>query len=310
MRLATGLVLALVSTVALSGGFYLQHTASGTVPALTLRRPLASLAALFTNLTWTLGFAVGLAGWALYIAALGFAPLSLVQAVSAAGVGLLAVAVRLGGGALSRRERAAVAASLAGLVLIAVSLPATAVSSSPPGWQPPLGWVLASMFLAGLAAMPAAGRLAPGAGLAVAAGLLYSAGDVATKAAVSGTAPVWVFAALLPLCHGLAFAALQLAFQRGTALATAGVSTLLTNILPILAGVTIFAEHLPAGAVGVARGLGFAAVVAGATALAVTGRAGRPGSGQAAWVPSEHGGSGPGGQAGEQFHEPFGQRTR
>jgi hypothetical protein len=83
-----------------------------------------------------------------------------------------------------------------------------------------------------------------------AAGLLYSAGDVATKAAVSGTSPVLLFAALLLACHGLAFVSLQLSFQRGTALATAGVSTLLTNMLPILAGLTIFAEHMPGGAAG------------------------------------------------------------
>jgi len=73
---------------------------------------------------------------------------------------------------------------------------------------------------------------------------------------------------------GLAFVSLQLAFQRGTALATAGVSTLLTNVLPILAGLIIFAEHLPGGAAGIVRALGFAASVLGATMLAATGRAG------------------------------------
>lgn len=72
----------------------------------------------------------------------------------------------------------------------------------------------------------------------------------------------------------LAFVSLQLAFQRGTALATAGVSTLLTNVLPILAGLIIFAEHLPGGAAGIVRALGFAATVLGATMLAGTGRAG------------------------------------
>ena len=106
-----------------------------------------------------------------------------------------------------------------------------------------------------------------------AAGLLYSAGDVATKAAVSGTSPVLLFAALLLACHGLAFVSLQLSFQRGTALATAGVSTLLTNMLPILAGLTIFAEHMPGGAAGTLRGLGFAGAVLGGTVLAATGRA-------------------------------------
>jgi membrane-bound ClpP family serine protease len=130
--------------------------------------------------------------------------------------------------------------------------------------------------------------LRPGAGLAVAAGLLYSAGDVATKAAVDGTSPALLFWGLLPACHGLAFVTLQLSFQRGTTLATAGVSTLLTNVLPILGGLLIFAEHMPGGAAGLLRGLGFAGTVLGATLLAATSHAERPLSvGEARSVASE-----------------------
>jgi hypothetical protein len=273
MRLAAGLVLALLSTAALAYGFYLQHSASGTLPALRLRHPWSSLASLFRNWQWLVGFVTGLGGWALYIVALDFAPLALVQATSAGGVGLLALLVRFGGGHLSGAERLAVAASVGGLVLIGLSLPAGVGHASSPGWQAPLAWALASLVLAGLAAGPGAAVLRPGAGLALAAGLLYSAGDVATKAAVGVTRPVLLFAALIPITHGLAFVALQLAFQRGTVLATAGVSTLLTNVLPIVAGLTIFAEQMPSGGAGILRGLGFAGAVVGATLLAATGRA-------------------------------------
>jgi len=97
-----------------------------------------------------------------------------------------------------------------------------------------------------------------------------AAGDVATKAAVSGTEPVYLFAVLLPLCHGLAFVSLQLAFQRGSALATAGVSSLLTNLLPVVAGILVFQEYLPAGLPSVLRALGFAGAVLGAALLAGT----------------------------------------
>ncbi|HXP19068.1 MAG TPA: hypothetical protein VN840_05410 [Streptosporangiaceae bacterium] len=269
MRLAAGLLLALLSTAALNYGFYVQHTASNMLPRLTVRHPIASLSALFTDRHWIAGFVTGLGGWALYIIALYLAPLSLVQATSAGGVGLLAVLVWSGGSRLSARERVAVAACISGLLLLGLSLPAGGAGHAPPeSWGPPLSWVLASMLVAALSAAPAAALLRPGAGLAVAAGLLYSSGDVATKAAVGGTAPVFVFAALLPLCHGLAFVSLQLAFQRGTALATAGVSTLLTNLLPILAGVIVFQEHMPSGVPGALRGFGFAGAVLGAAMLA------------------------------------------
>lgn len=267
MKLAAGLLLALASTAALSSGFYIQHAASGQLPALSLRHPLASLSALFTDRRWLVGFGTGLAGWGLYIIALDLAPISLVQAASAGGVGLIALLVRAGGVRLSTREWVAVTISVCGLLLLALSLPGGVAHAASRRWTEPLGWVVVSALAAAIAAGPAARVLRAGAGLALAAGLLYSAGDVATKAAVGGIRPVYVFVILLAACHGLGFVCVQLSFQRGTALATAGVSTLLTNLLPIVAGVTIFGEYLPGGGPGVLRGLGFAAAVLGAALL-------------------------------------------
>jgi len=275
VKLATGLLLALASTAALNYGFFLQHAASGTLPALSLRHPISSLSALFTSGRWLIGFTSGLVGWGLYIIALDLAPISLVQATSAGGIGLLAVAVRVSGTRLPARDLAAVASSVGGLLLLGLSLPAGTGHAAAVGWGPPLGWVLASMLAAAVAAVPGAAVLRPGAGLAAAAGLLYAAGDVSTKAAVSGISPVVAFAVLLPACHGLAFICLQLAFQRGTVLATAGTSSLLTNLLPILAGLTVFAEYMPGGLPGVLRGAGFTGAVLGAALLA------SPGAGQA-----------------------------
>jgi hypothetical protein len=263
-----GLVLALVSTAALSYGFYRQHSAAGGLPALTLRHPGSSMAALLRSWRWLAGFVIGLLGWALYIVALRFAPLSLVQATSAGGVGLLALLVRRGGTRLSGHEWAGVAAAVGGLLLLGLSLPLAmpAARSGSAGSALPLAWVLASVVLAGAAA-GLARWLRPGAGLGVAAGLLYSAGDVATKSLMTGTHPWPLFAALLLACHGLAFCCLQLAFQRGSALATAGLSTLLTNALPVIAGVTLYAEAIPAGAAGLLRTAGFAGTIAGAALL-------------------------------------------
>ena len=90
---------------------------------------------------------------------------------------------------------------------------------------------------------------------------------MATKAVFAGG--VWLLLiAVVLAAHGAAFAALQLGFQRGRALATAGTSALLTNALPIAAGITVFHEHLPGGAYSAVRIASFAAVVAGAALLA------------------------------------------
>jgi hypothetical protein len=93
--------------------------------------------------------------------------------------------------------------------------------------------------------------------------VLYAAGDVGTKAAVVGGARLWFVPGLLA-CHGLAFVALQLAFQRGRRLASAGVAVLWTNALPIAAGMALFSEALG----GTLRAAAFALVVVAACALA------------------------------------------
>ena len=113
-----------------------------------------------------------------------------------------------------------------------------------------------------------AGRAAASAaqGLGAAAGVLYAAGDVATKGAVHGGAWLVLAPSCSPLME-LAFGALQLAFQRGSALASAGVNTLMANALPILAGILLFREHLPHGALGVVRIASFLLVVAAAALI-------------------------------------------
>jgi hypothetical protein len=255
--IAAGFALAVVSAVFIGGGYALQHSTASHLPALTLRRPLWSLASLFRSRRWAIGFFGGIAGWALYVEALRLAPLSLVQAASAGGIGVLA----LGGGRLLRSERIGVGAALAGLVVLALSL-----GSHPPTSRgdvvPVAAWMGASLLAAGVLA-----RLSPrAAGLGTAAGLLYAAGDVGTKAAVGGGGRLLFVPALLA-CHGLAFVCMQLAFQRGSKLASAGLAVLWTNALPIAAGMALFAETLPGGIRGGLRIAAFGLVLVGAVAL-------------------------------------------
>ena len=107
--IAVGLLLALASAAAINWGYVVQHGAAAALPPLSLRSPARSLATLFRQRTWLLGFAAGVGGWVLYVAALWLAPLSLVQATAAGGIALLALLV----GGLTERERAAVALRLA-----------------------------------------------------------------------------------------------------------------------------------------------------------------------------------------------------
>ena len=265
---ALGLLAALASALALNWGYWAQHGAASALPSLSLRRPIRSLRLLFTHPRWALGFVVGIAGWALYIAALRVAPLSLVQAVSAGGIGVLALlAWRIGGTRPARRELIALAVALVGLIALAVSLAGSAPQGQRGSFTAVLVWVGCSVALAAVIVGTGTRLVRAGAVFGIAAGVLYAAGDVATKAAVGGGARLALVAALLA-CHGLAFVALQLGFQRGGVLATAGLSSLFTNAVPIVAGLALFGEGLPAGWVGVVRGAAFVAVVAGGAGLA------------------------------------------
>lgn len=272
--LAAGLGLGSASAGAIGGGFALQHREAAALPPLSLRRPVRSLTALCLRPLWLGGLALGLAGWAAYVAGLRFAPLSLVQAASAGGVVVLVLA----GGRPARREWTGAGVALAGLLLLGLSLSGPAGGASASGLELGL-WLGASTAAAALAAGPLARRLLPGAGLGSAAGLLYATADVATKQAVRGGTGL-VLVPVVLAASGLGFAALQLAFQRGGRLATAGLATLWTNALPILAGTVVFREPFPGGAAGAARAAAFMLVVAGGVVLS------RAGAVEAAPVPA------------------------
>jgi hypothetical protein len=76
-----------------------------------------------------------------------------------------------------------------------------------------------------------------------------------------------VFVAGIVCCYALGTMLLQAGFQRGNPLTTAGIATLFTNALPIVAGETIFAEPRPQGWLGIVRVVSFGIVTAGAVAL-------------------------------------------
>ena len=277
MQIALALVITLVSACLLNLGYLLEHSVASKVPPLSLRRPIASVRSLLGNRRWLLGFGLEGVGWLLYVAALALAPLSLVQAVAAGGIGILAVmAARFTHVPLTAREQIGVVLSVMGLALLGISL----IGAHGEGSVPSYLWVgvwLACSVLAALGLMLFVGRII-GAGPAwgLAAGFLFAAGDVSTKMAVSGRTENAAFLVCLIVFYGAGTAVLQAGFQRGGALTTAGLATLMTNALPIAAGMIVFREPLPGGWVGAARVLAFAAVIAGAVLLAARTKSAEP----------------------------------
>jgi hypothetical protein len=258
-----GLFLALVSALAINWAYTMEHKAVAELPPLRFRRPIRSLGLLLHSRRWVIGFATETAGWLVYLVALVLAPLSLVQAVSASGIAVLALlGVRGHPSLLSRHERLAVGLALTGLVLLAISLVGINPSSHAPHGVGVVIW-LAAAAGAATTLIAVRTRLARAAALGLAAGLLFADGDISAKLVSLGG--IW-FLALIPLivCYAAGTGVLQTGFQHGSALTAAGIATLVTNAVPIAAGFVLFAEALPSGAQGVIQVAAFAAIVASA----------------------------------------------
>jgi hypothetical protein len=262
------LLLTLASAGALNWGYLREHGAASKLPPLELRRPVRSVRLLVGSRGWLTGFLWETTAFALYVAAVALAPLALVQAVAAGGIGVLALlAARVTGTALDRHERVGVAIAIGGLTLLGVSLAGGSEPGGAGSWFLIALWLAASAGAATLAVTSGATVLRGGAAFGVAAGILFAGGDIATKAAVSGGGHLAVAPAIMGF-YAAGTIVLQMGFQRGRALTTAGIATLGTNAIPIAAAMTLFAEPLPDGPLGGVRVLSFAAVVAGAVALA------------------------------------------
>jgi hypothetical protein len=271
MTAQTGLalLLTLVSACAINWGYLTEHRAASALPPLSPRRPLRSIRVLLGSGLWLIGFASESAGFALYVVAVALAPLALVQAVAAGGIGVLALLVsRTSGTRLDRRERLGVTIAIGGLALLGISLAGGSEGGETGSWLAIALWLGVSAVVAGAVTTSMLTRPRGGAAaLGLAAGVLFAGGDVATKVMVSGGAHVAVAPAMIAF-YGFGTVVLQIAFQRGRALTAAGIATLGTNAIPIVAAMTLFAEPLPSGAAGIARVAAFAAVVVGAVALA------------------------------------------
>jgi hypothetical protein len=266
MSVWIGLCLALVSALAVNWAYTMEHDAVATLPPLTARHPFRSLRLLLRSRAWLIGLGTETLGWLVYVSALALAPLSLVQAVSASGIAVLAfVGVHGHPSRLSIRERLAVGIALLGLVLLSLSLVGTRPASHAPHGG---GAVVCIAAAAGAAIALTALRvpLSRAAALGLAAGLLFSNGDISAKLVSFGG--IWLVA-LVPLvaCYGAGTGVLQAAFQHGSALTAAGIATLVTNAVPIAAGFVLFGEALPHGLKGALQIAAFASIVASAGLL-------------------------------------------
>jgi drug/metabolite transporter (DMT)-like permease len=244
-----GLLLALVTSLMSVVGFFLKHRGAVAAPPVEWRRPLASTVALFRSPVYTIGCVVATTSWGFHVAALGLAPISLVQSVIAGGLVLVTVvADRVFGQPVTRRDWIGVALTAAGLAFLAATLEGTGGSAHGDYGDAELLAFVGLVSVAGLA-IAARGRTGPL--LAVSAGLLWAGSDVTIKA-LSGKASalglgvvVHPFALVIVVLSLVGLLVSARSLQLGPPVAVIAVTSATANVLTIAAGPAVFGEPLP-----------------------------------------------------------------
>jgi drug/metabolite transporter (DMT)-like permease len=262
------IALTVISALSVNWAYAREHESASQLPPLSIEKPIQAVRLLTGNRRWLTGFAVESMGFLCYVAALALAPLAVVQTLASGGVAVLAFfSSRLSGAPLARTEIIGVAAAVLGLSLFGISLAGSSGEGSAGDWIEIAGWLGLSGIVAALA-MRVGHRFVGGAvAHGIAAGILFAAGDVATKTVVSGGSRIAFLPAMIA-GYAVGTTVLQLGFQRGGALTTAGTATLLTSAIPIVGGTVLYDEPFPDGALGVARGVAFVLVIGGGVLLA------------------------------------------
>ncbi len=284
LSVGVGLICALLSALGTNLAFLFKHRGAVAAPDVDMRHPLRSAVDLFRSKWWSLGWAVAAVAFALHVAALTLAPISIGQAVLAGGLVFLAVlAERFFGFDLGRRQ-------WTGIGLVAVSLALLTLTGGD-GGKANSGYSLAGMVVfegiaVGVGLIVVLSHLIEripvqrGVLLGIAAGLGFGISDVAIKA-LSGdldSGPVGLlspWSVVIVTAAVFSFFASARSLQIGDGVAVIAVTSVAANLSTILAGLAVFGDRLGTDAlvIGV-RLAAFGLILVGAALIPAPVRAG------------------------------------
>ncbi|MEA2196137.1 MAG: hypothetical protein QOJ25_188 [Solirubrobacteraceae bacterium] len=249
-----GILLALVCALATNIGFLYKHRGACAAPAVNMRTPLRSARSLFASKLFAIGMVIATGAWVFHVAAMAMAPLSLVQAVLASGVVLLAVmAERLFGLRIGRRQWMGLALMAGGLILLGLTLPAAHGAHSRFS-VPGMISFEAALIIGGtlLIAGPRIGapREHHGFMLGAAAGILFGVSDIAIKAmsgmigahGAAGLMSPWLLVCII--ASVAAFYASAKGLQDGEAVPVIAITGTAANVSGIVGGILVFGDPL------------------------------------------------------------------
>jgi len=259
MTLLLGITLALLCALATNIGFLYKHRGACAADPVSVRHPWRSAKSLFRSKLFAIGWAIATGAWVFHVAAMAVAPLSLVQAVLAGGVVLLAVmAERIFGLKIGRRQWFGLAAMAVGLILLGVTLPAAHGAHSRfsvPGMISFEGALIIGGTLLIMGPRIGAPSHHHGFMLGAASGILFGVSDIAIKA-ISGLVGAHGFMGLITpwtlmtiVASVVAFYASAKGLQDGEAVPVIAVTGTAANLSGIVGGIIVFGDPLSANPV-------------------------------------------------------------
>jgi drug/metabolite transporter (DMT)-like permease len=284
LSVGVGLICALLSALGTNLAFLFKYKGAVAAPDVDMRHPLRSAIDLFRSRWWSIGWGVAAVAFALHVAALTLAPISIGQAVLAGGLVFLAVlAERFFGFELGRRQ-------WVGIGLVAVSLALLTLTGGG-GGKANSGYSLAGMIVFEGIAVGIGGLLVVshwieripvqrGVLLGIAAGLGFGISDVAIKAlsgdldsGPSGLLSPW--SVVIVTAAVFSFYASARSLQIGDGVAVIAVTSVAANLSTIVAGLAVFGDRLGNDPlVIVVRLAAFALILVGAALIPAPVRAG------------------------------------
>src|SRR3990170_2331514 len=284
LSVGVGLVCALLSALGTNLAFLFKHRGAVAAPDVDMRHPVRSAIDLFRSRWWSIGWGVAAVAFALHVAALTLAPISIGQAVLAGGLVFLAVlAERFFGFELGRRQ-------WIGIGLVAVSLSLLTLTGGGTGGAHS-GYSLAGMIVfegvaVGVGLLLALSHLIEripvqrGVLLGIAAGLGFGISDVAIKAlsgdldsGPAGLLSPW--SVVIVTAAVFSFYASARSLQIGDGVAVIAVTSVAANLSTILAGLAVFGDRLGNDALVISvRLAAFALILIGAALIPAPVRAG------------------------------------
>jgi multidrug transporter EmrE-like cation transporter len=285
LAVGVGLICALLSALGTNLAFLFKHRGAVAAPAVNMRHPLRSAVDLFRSRWWSIGWGVAAVAFALHVAALTLAPISIGQAVLAGGLVFLAVlAERFFGFELGRRQ-------WVGIGVVAVSLTLLTLTGGGGGGGAGSGYSLAGMIVfEGIAIcvglllvfshLIERIRAQPGVLLGIAGGLGFGISDVAIKA-LSGdldTGPLGLlspWSVIIITAAVFSFYASARSLQIGDGVTVIAVTSVAANLSTILAGLAVFGDRIGDSALEIGvRLVAFVLILVGAALIPAPVRAG------------------------------------